>query len=489
MMLELNRTWSIGTLIGGGGFGRVYAATSDGNEAVVKLVPKAPGAQRELLFENLAGARNIVPVIDSGETEDSWVLVMPRAEKSLRQHLDEVGGTLAVLPAIAALLDIATALVDLEGRVVHRDIKPENILFLNGKWCLADFGISRYAEATTAPDTRKFAMSVAYAAPERWRTERATSATDVYAVGVIAFELLAGRQPFPGPSPEDYRDQHLHTDPPDMEGVPLPLASLVQECLYKSPGARPNPRNLLARLERLAASTAPSSGLARLQEANRAEVSRLGEAARRESEARSKSESGAALVDAALTGFQTISAMLKDAIRNAAPAAREQVEPYGGWRLRLNTAELKLEPLIATPQRPWNWEAPAFSVIALSSLSLMIPPDRFEYEGRSHSLWFCDAQEENQYQWFETAFTVAPFIPRRGRQDPFALDPGVESAKAVGGGIAEYQVAWPFSVISPGDLDDFIDRWASWFADASQGRLQHPSSIPERPPTGTWRKR
>jgi eukaryotic-like serine/threonine-protein kinase len=493
MNLELGRIWKIGEQIGRGGFGQVYVATADGEEAVVKLVPKDPGAQREMLFEDLADARNIVPIIDRGETEDYWVIVMPRAARSLRQHLDEATGPLDIPEAITILSDIATALVDLEGRVVHRDLKPENVLLLNGHWCLADFGIARYAEATTAPDTRKFAMSVAYAAPERWRTEPATIATDVYAVGIIAFELLAGHKPFPGPRPEDYREQHLHATPPNLDQAPPLLASLIQECLYKPPGARPNPRNLLARLNRLAKSAAPSSGLARLQEANRAEVSRLGEAARRDLEARSDSESRAALVDAALTSFQTISAMLKEAIRDAAPAVRQTDGPYGMWRLRLNDAELNLEPLVATQPSPWgSSDAPAFNVIAHSSLSLRIPPDRFEYEGRSHSLWYCDAQEQDQYQWYETAFMGTAFYKlagKRSRQDPFALNPGEEAAKAVWTGIAEYQVAWPFSVVSPGDLDDFIDRWASWFADASQGRLQHPSSMPERSPTESWRRR
>jgi serine/threonine protein kinase len=69
---------------------------------------------------------------------------------------------------------------------------------LDGRWCLADFGISRYAEATTAPDTRKLAWTPAYAAPEQWRAEPASAATDVYALGVIAYELLAGIRPFRG---------------------------------------------------------------------------------------------------------------------------------------------------------------------------------------------------------------------------------------------------------------------------------------------------
>ena len=126
--------------------------------------------------------------------------------------------------------------MDLEGKVVHRDLKPENVLRLDGRWCLADFGISRYAEATTAPDTRKFAMSPQYAAPERWRAERASGAADVYAVGVMAYEMLTGVLPFAGPAFEDFRDAHLHQDPAHLGEVPAALAALVEECLYKAPG-------------------------------------------------------------------------------------------------------------------------------------------------------------------------------------------------------------------------------------------------------------
>jgi serine/threonine protein kinase len=99
-------------------------------------------------------------------TEDSWVLVMPRAEKSLRQHVNEVAGPLGTAETVTVLSDIAAALADLDGHVVHRDLKPENVLLLDGRWCLADFSISRYAEASTAADTRKYSWSNAYAAPE-----------------------------------------------------------------------------------------------------------------------------------------------------------------------------------------------------------------------------------------------------------------------------------------------------------------------------------
>ena len=214
MRLKIEREWELGEPIGAGGFGKVYAATLANDPSagsfVIKLVPKAPGAQRELLFANLGNARNVVPIIESGETDDSWALVMPKALKSLREYIDDVGRPLNPATAIPILTDVATALADLDGKVLHRDVKPENVLLLNGSWCLADFGISRYAEATTAPDTQKFAWSAPYAAPERWRAERATGATDVYALGVMGFELLSGMWPFAGPDMGDFRDQHLH---------------------------------------------------------------------------------------------------------------------------------------------------------------------------------------------------------------------------------------------------------------------------------------
>lgn len=487
--LRLRRLeWKLGEQIGSGGFGHVYAARSNEHEsAVVKLIPKAAGAQRELLFVDLADVRNVVPIIDSGETEDSWVLVMPRAEKSLRQHLNEIAGPIGPAEAATILSDIATALVDLDGKVVHRDLKPENVLLLDGRWCLADFGISRYAEATTAPDTQKYALSAPYAAPERWRSERATIATDVYSLGVIAHELLSAAWPFPGPDHPDFREQHLHEDPRYLNAVPTTLGALVDECLYKASEARPSPSNLLARLARV--TEAPSSaGLVKLQEANRAEVVRQGESGRRESEHQSEAERRAALMSAATKSLVQIAGALKEAIAQDASAAHIETGHDGGWRVRLDQAELSFTSATATPLSPWgSWTPPAFDVIAHAVASIKIPRDHYQYEGRSHSLWYCDAQEAGRYQWFETAFMVHPLVPKRGRQNPFALNPGEEAAKALGSGMAEFQAAWPFTSMSLGDLDEFINRWAGWLADASRGQLHDPSSMPERAPQGSWR--
>jgi hypothetical protein len=459
------------------------------SNAVAKLIPKEPGAQREMLFADLAGVRNVVPIIDSGETEDAWVLVMPRAEKSLREHLDSVAGALDITDATGILVDIATSLADLDRKVVHRDLKPENVLLLDGRWCLADFGISRYAEASTAPDTQKFAWTAQYAGPERWRHEHAEISTDVYSLGVMAYEMVNGVRPFLGPTREDYRQQHLHDNPPALTGAPPSFAALVDACLNKAPGARPTPADVVKRLGR-SMENAPSAGLAALQEASRAEGARRAEQARGQSHAQSEEERREALFQSAIKEFARISASLKQAILAHAPEATVREGPGNGWSLDLNTAELRLGAYRQTSREPWRgWEAPAFEVIAHTSIGIKIPRDRYDYEGRSHSLWYCDAQEQGHYQWFETAFMVSAVLPRRFAQNPYALDPGEESAKAVGSGMAEYQVAWPFMPIASDDLADFIGRWAGWLAAASTGRLTHPSEMPERRDVrSSWRR-
>lgn len=81
------RTWQLGIEIGAGGFGSVRVAESDGTQAAIKFVPKAPGAERELLLVDLPGVPNVVPVLATGETDAEWLLLMPLAKGSLRQHL------------------------------------------------------------------------------------------------------------------------------------------------------------------------------------------------------------------------------------------------------------------------------------------------------------------------------------------------------------------------------------------------------------------
>jgi serine/threonine-protein kinase len=201
----------------------------------------------------------------------------------------------------------------------------------------------------------------------------------------------------------------------------------------------------------------------------------------------SESERRTALLDVAHAALTKLAQELKDIVIEAAPSVRLQRRAKEYWTLVLNQASLILSAPVSTAFPSTSPRAVRLQVIACSAIGIKIPPDEFGYEGRSHSLWYRDAHEVNHFGWFETAFMVSPMMPRMSLSAPFALDPGPESARAITGGMADYQVAWPFTPLSPGQLEEFVDRWESWFADAEQGQLHHPSSMPERTVQGSWR--
>lgn len=486
-VIKLNQEWLIGKQLRLGGFGCVHLAQSTHGELVViKLIPKAPGAEREVLFEDLVGIPNVVPILDRGEWKDYWVIVMPKANKSLRDYLGEKIATPPIGETVQVLSHVAEALAGIAERVVHRDIKPDNILLLEGQWCLADFGISRYAEAVTASDTRKFAKTAPYAAPEQWRGERATSATDVYAYGVVAYELLAGQVPFMGPDDHDYRRQHLEDTPEPISEVPLNLQSLISECLYKSPESRPRSKNLLVRLNDSIQAASESGN--RLQQANFNAVQLQAEVTRKESVARSKVARRNELDKAAHQSLMQISGLLDNQILSNAPACK-RTGPFPESYWSLNEAKLSLaQSQMAKQQYDEDFQGSLFEIVAYSSITLNVIPDGHGYEGRSHSLWYCDAQEAGKFRWYETAFMLNPFSSKRDGFSPFKFSPGWDAYNALLPGMDKFQVAWPFIPIDQGDYGEFIERWIGWFADAAQGQLRYPSHMPERNPSGTWRR-
>ncbi len=479
--------WRLGDWIASGGFAVVYQASSKSEaSAVVKLVRKDPGAQRELLFEELNGVPNVVPVIDRGEWGNYWALAMPRAEKSLREWLDEMGGQLAVVDAVSVLADMAEALVAIENRVVHRDIKPENVLLLDERWCLADFGIARYAEATTAPDTMKYAKTPPYAAPEQWRDETATSATDVYALGVVAYELLVGERPFIGPEAHDFRRQHLEDLAKPIPGISTRLNSLVEECLYKSAQARPTPQNLWVRLKANLQET--SFAALQLQEANSLVVRRRAEAERQRSVAQEAAERKLELRKAADQSLERILDLLHRQIVDNAPSVQESYLPIGReWAL--NASNLRVN-IVRTAE--YSGFGLPFEVIAYTDISVDMPKVREwlrQYAGRSHSLWYCDAQKEGVFRWYETAFMGILGEPDDMEHVPFAVNPNDRNAVlALSQSTHTHRVAWPFTPSDQGEEESFIERWIGWFAEAAHGHIQRPRTMPEKDPSGSLRQ-
>ncbi|WP_241246341.1 serine/threonine-protein kinase [Microbacterium endophyticum] len=469
------------------GFGRLLEVESpDGERAVAKAVPKEPGAHRELLIADSVGAskfRNVMPVLDTGEHEDHWVLVMPRADYSLAQHIAEVEGTFPLAKVLVVLRDIAGALAEIDGTIVHRDLKPANVLFYDGRWRLADFGISRYSEASTAESTRMFSFTKEYAAPEQWQHRHATGATDVYSFGVLAYELVDGCRPFRGPSKADYREQHLHVAPAELQSGTAKLRTLIEECLYKEPAVRPQPRALLARL-RDADKGADRSGasklaaFAHLQTRERAqEQAALSVLEEQRAQHQSK-------VAAAERALLDIMGRLRADIADNAPMAKfANITGNAAPIFKVDLVEATLS--VGRVRSVEDWTTP-FSVLAFASIGVDFGRPGRDWVGRSHSLWFCDPYEEGDYGWYELAFMSSPFGADR-QIEPFAQAPyeAVDALQQVTGGT---QVAWPITAIDRADPEEFLERWMGWFADAAAGSLTRPSMLPERRFDSNWRR-
>ena len=484
-MIKLHREWQIGNQIDSGGFARVFGAQSkDVMPAVVKLIPKKPGAQRELLFEELNDIPNVVPIIDKGEWGNFWVLVMPKATTSLRHHLSKKNYQLSTIEAVPILIDLAKALSAIKDRVVHRDIKPENILLLDGHWCLADFGIARYAESTTAPDTAKYAWTPAYAAPEQWREQTASNATDIYSFGIVAYELLSGKLPFQGPR-DEFRQQHLTQSPIPIPNIPNRLWDLVNECLYKNPQTRPSAQNLLDRLMKSTQPASPAASL--LQQANTVAVERRVEVERKLSAAQAEEERYRELYDAAIQSWQSILSLLQQQINDNAPSTQVTERPTSlEWAL--NNAALQIDHCVMV--QPNSIGGIPFEIAAHSAIAVSMQSRWHETIGRSHSLWFCDAKELNVFRWYETAFMHSPFATNpRGQFEPFSLSPENKDCKlALDQGMHTVQVAWPFTAIDQGSEESFVDQWIDWFAKAAHDQLRKPSRMPEKTPRRSWRR-
>jgi eukaryotic-like serine/threonine-protein kinase len=221
--------------------------SQSGEELVVKIVQATRGQLATCPAAFPPQAANILPVLDVFAWANGYGIVMPLAEMSLRQWLKNEDDSCTLDALLAVLTDVARALASIEGSMVHGDLKPENILRHEGRWCLADFGPSACPQSLS--ERGEYSLTPAYAAPEQWRGLPVTGRTDIYAFGVIAFELLNGVRPFPGPTKEDLRRQHLSRTAPRLLGMPASLTRLIATCLVKSPADRPTAAEVLALLE------------------------------------------------------------------------------------------------------------------------------------------------------------------------------------------------------------------------------------------------
>src|SRR6185503_1652739 len=226
--------------LGGGGMSRVFVAddASLGRRVVVKVLNPALAAtvsvtrfQREILVVAQLNHPNIVPILSAGEVDGLPYFIMPYIEgESLRGRI--VRGPLSLRETVAILKDAARALAYSHTQgIVHRDMKPDNILLAGTAAVVTDFGV---AKAVTAARDR----GVTY--PQAGQT---ITGVDIYALGIVAYEMLVGSPPFHGRTPQALLAAQLAELPPPLSSrrydVPIVLSDLVMKCLEKDPADRP----------------------------------------------------------------------------------------------------------------------------------------------------------------------------------------------------------------------------------------------------------
>ena len=249
--------------LGDGGMGAVYLATDEllGEDVALKLafaVTHNPEGGRERQRREVSLARrvthpNVARVFDLGVSGGLLYITMEHVPGvSLRTRLKE--GPLVTDEIVAVSHQVASALAAAhDAGVVHLDLKPSNVVIVDGavtRAVLVDFGVSRaLGERATGAGT------LDYMAPEQLGDEAIGGAADVYALGLVLFELLTGERPFG--TGESRGLARLTMKPPLLSGrVPAELASLVDACLARHPGDRPTSRTVERELARQLARSA-----------------------------------------------------------------------------------------------------------------------------------------------------------------------------------------------------------------------------------------
>jgi tetratricopeptide (TPR) repeat protein/tRNA A-37 threonylcarbamoyl transferase component Bud32 len=261
LQATLGSAYTLEHELGGGGMSRVFAATETalGRKVVVKVLPPelAEGVsverfKREIQLAARLQHPHIVPVLSAGEMGGLPYYMMPLVNgDSLRTRLSS-GTPLPIIQVVSILRDVAKALACAhESGVAHRDIKPENVLLTGGSAVVTDFGVAKalsasktFARGETLTQVGTSLGTPAYMAPEQVAADPGTDhRADIYAFGVMAYEMLSGHPPFHGRSPQKLLAAQMGERPEPIEKVradaPPVLAQLVMRCLEKVPDDRP----------------------------------------------------------------------------------------------------------------------------------------------------------------------------------------------------------------------------------------------------------
>ena len=260
----LGPTYTVERELGGGGMSRVFVAFDQAlsRRVAVKVVsPELAAAvsldrfTREILVAATLQNPHIVGVLTSGEVDGLPYFTMPFIEgESLRAHMMQ-SGPMPVREVVTILRDVARALAYAHERgIVHRDIKPDNVLLASGSAMVTDFGVAkavlsaqRAARAPASSFLTQVGTTVgtpAYMAPEQIAADPDVDGrADIYSLGVMAYEMLAGGPPFAALTPQALLAAHFSQTPRPLgdirAGLPPRLVALIMQCLEKDRDHRP----------------------------------------------------------------------------------------------------------------------------------------------------------------------------------------------------------------------------------------------------------
>ena len=252
--------YALQSMLGEGGMGVVYLAIHRelGRKVAIKILRKeGQNAQslerfkREAQASSLINHRNVVSILDFGELPDqSLFIVMEFLDgKSLADAIDNEG-PFSVERTLGIVVQLAKGLAAAhEKKVIHRDLKPDNIFLLDHQDVpdfvkILDFGIAKMLDGNRLTKTGMVLGTPDYMSPEQATGQSADLRADVYAVGILMYEMLVGQRPFMGESFIQVLSQHLHAAPPlvanqrtDID-IPEGLDDIIQTCLAKQPDQR-----------------------------------------------------------------------------------------------------------------------------------------------------------------------------------------------------------------------------------------------------------
>lgn len=248
--------YTLKRVLGAGGMGTVYESyqASVQRNVAVKILPQSLAEdarylerfRREVALAAKLEHPHVLPVYDYGSDGGRSYIVMRLLDGgTLTQHLRKEKrispeDTVRILRQVANALDHAHT-----EQIVHRDLKPSNVLFdRGGNAYLSDFGISKLLGSTSAglTGTGQIIGTPSYMSPEQWEGNDAVSATDIYALGVLAYVMLTGQTPFEAPTPLGLMRKHMYEEPPnphDREpSLPPTISPVIARALAKRPEYR-----------------------------------------------------------------------------------------------------------------------------------------------------------------------------------------------------------------------------------------------------------